>query len=155
MIRKAIVLGVAFSLLTLAGAAHAQRVQSTSITARLIQAKAEGPVKIDPALADIEKKLKRSAFKYQQYELISKQGGAISAGATLKLRFPDNMVLEATFLGGTRDQLEFSLRWTRRIPKQRPLEYFNMRKKFKEGEVLVMAGPKSDGGVLLLAVTAQ
>jgi|GEM_PF-984143 len=138
----------------LAAEAQAQRILGTNVTARLIQAKEEGPEKVDPALADIESKLK-SVFKYKQYEQLSNQQGSVSAGSTLKFRFPDNLVLECTFLGGAHGQLELALRWTRRVPKERPIEYFNMRKMLKQGESLVLGGPPSNGGVLLLAVTAQ
>ncbi|HEQ60456.1 MAG TPA: hypothetical protein ENN74_02485 [Firmicutes bacterium] len=141
-------------LASLAGEAQAQKILSTNVKARLIQAKEEGPEKVDPALADIERKLK-SVFKYKQYEQLSNQQGGVSAGSTLKFRFLDDLVLECTFLGGAHGQLELALRWTRRIPKERPIEYFNMRKMLKQGESLVLGGPSSNGGVLLLAVTAQ
>jgi len=155
MIRKAIVLGVAFSLLAFVGVARGQRITGVNVSARLIQAKKEGPEKVDPALADIEKKLKSTPFKYKQYELVSKQGGFISVGKTLKGKFPKNMVLESTMLGGADGQVQMNLRWTLRKPKERPLEYFNTRVRISQGETFVMAGPKSNGGVLLLAVTVQ
>ena len=154
MMRKITGIAILCVVLTAAGLAQAQRVLSTNVTARLIQAKEEGPEKVDPALADIEGKLK-SVFKYKQYEQLSSQQGSVSTGSTLKFKFPDNLVLESTFLGGSHGKLELSLRWTRRIPKQRPVEYFNMRKLLEQGESLVLGGPSSNGGVLLLAVTAK
>lgn len=151
---RVMILALAALVVAVGSSAETKRILSTNITARLIQAKEEGPEKMDPALADIESKLK-SVFKYKQYEQLSSQKGSVSAGSTLKMKFPDNLVLESTFLGGNKDQRELSLRWTRRIPKQRPVEYFYTRVRIKQGEAFVMAGPKSNGGVLLLSVTAD
>lgn len=154
MFQKATVLTVTLLVFFLAGTAEAQRILNANITARLIQAKEEAPEELDPALADIESKLK-SFFKYKQYKQLASETGLAASGATWKARFPGNLVLEATFLGANEGQMEWKLRWTLRRPEERPLEYFNTRVKIMQGETFVMAGPPSDGGVLLLAVTTE
>lgn len=138
-----------------AGMSYAQRPMTASVQVRLIEAKNEEPERLDPSLSDIERKL-RSFLRYKQYELIGSGGGLLSSGKSAQIRLPRNMSVQTTLLGVDNQMVVLSVRWVRQEPGRMQEElFFNTQLRIRQGETMVFGGPPSDGGVLMLAVSAR
>jgi hypothetical protein len=154
---RKITLTTAFVMMALfiSQAVPAQRQLVGTVKVRLIQATAEGEEKTDPALADIEEQL-HGVFKYKNYTLLDQGTGLLSAGKTLRLKMAKSNTLHATLNHVTKGYVDLHLRWTQKESEEAEEKVpFNTKVKIQEGKTMLLGGPKSDGGVLILAVTAK
>jgi len=155
MIQRIAVLGFIVLLAgAMPGPAQEQSPPTASVTARLIEAREEGPEKTDAALSDIEKKLKRS-FNYKQFLLVGKGGKTIKQKEPARIALPKGMALETELLGISDGRIQLSLKWTRKEGKSTKT-LFNTTVRLQPNHAVVLGGPSANGGgVLILAVTAR
>jgi hypothetical protein len=124
-----------------------------TISARLIQASENDPEKVDPALSDIESRLKNT-FKYKQYVLLSRSQGEVTKEKPLKLNLGSGLTLEVTLISEERDKSEVSIRWSRSSSRGQE-DLMRFTRVLSPGDIQILGGPKSDGGVLILAIKAE
>lgn len=140
--RSALTLALAVALLATAGTARAD--DSYGIEIRIIEATNQGGG-IDPALKRFSSDFKNLPFKsYRQVDFHAKK---LRTGETVSMEFPGRRFLKVK-ANGTRDGKH---RFRLSIDALK----FSTSVRIPDNGTLIVGGPKSGDGVILLAITAR
>jgi len=134
---------LALLCLPLAARAGAGRI---AIEVQVIRASATGK-QIDPELKALAQQLTKLFAQYSSYRLLKTATLDLAYGASGTVDIPEGKALTVTPKALTKGKLEVALKMDE--PE------FSTDVRLKPGARLLVGGPKLEGGVLILAVTAR
>ncbi len=99
----------------------------------------------DPALASLQKYLEKSFARYKSFKQVDKLTGSAKTHATAAFKLPDGKVLKLTYDSVTRGFVKVHLE----------LDTLKTTLDIKDGGLFFQAGRVYQGGILVLAISAQ